>query len=87
MLFRSKGSTAKIDVVIPGDVTRDGILNTADALRIQNYASSKTPNKDLLGVNDKYTELMADMSGDGIINTADKVVIQKMVAKTIKPSN
>ena len=82
-----KGQSAKIDVVIPGDVTRDGVLNTADALRIQNYASSKTPNKDLLGVNDKYTELMADMSGDAIINTADKVVIQKMVAKTIKPSN
>ena len=82
-----KGSTATIDVVVVGDVTRDGILNTADALRIQNYASSKTPNKDLLGVNDKYTELMADMSGDAIINTADKVVIQKMVAKTIKPSN
>ena len=82
-----KGSTAKIDVVIPGDVTRDGVLNTADAMRIQKYVSAKTVDKNNLGVNDKYTELMADLNGDGIINTADKLVIQKMVSKVIKPSN
>ena len=82
-----KGTSYKVDVVIPGDVSRDGILNTVDAIRIQKYAASKVKDKNILGTNDKYTETLADMNGDNIINTSDKVVIQKMVSKTITPSN
>ena len=80
-------STASIYVVVPGDVTRDGIINTVDAMRIQKYASSKTPNMNDLGINDEFTEFLADMNGDGRINTADKTVIQKMISKAVKPSN
>ena len=75
-----KDSKAEMHVVIPVDVSRDGI-------RIQKYASNRTPKPSDLGTLDKFTLLLADMNGDGKVNTADKVVIQKMVFKTIKPSN
>ena len=81
------GTAYNTHIVIPGDVTRDGILNTADAIRIQKYASSKTPNINDLGIVDAYTLLLADMNGDRMVNTLDRSIIQKMVAKTIKPSN
>ena len=82
-----KDSSASIYVVIPGDVSRDGVLNTADAIRIQKYASNKKPQLSDLGTADKFTLLLADMNGDDKVNTADKVVIQKMVSKMIEPSN
>ncbi|MDQ0362738.1 hypothetical protein [Breznakia pachnodae] len=81
------GNTASIYVVIPGDVTRDGRVNTADAMNIQRYSADRNHDITYLGKVDEFTLLLADLDGANGVNTADKVIIQKMVSKTISPSN
>ena len=81
------GNKSSIYIVIPGDLSRDGVLNTLDAIRIQKYASDKTHNLNNLGKVDTFTTHLADLNGDKKVNTLDKIVIQKMVSKIIIPSN
>lgn len=82
-----QGNTASIIVVIPGDVSRDGRINTTDAGNIQKYSESVDKDLTILGVVDEFTLLLADVNGDGVVNTADATVLQKMSDKSIAPSN
>ncbi|MDF9867440.1 hypothetical protein OKW22_001013 [Bacilli bacterium PM5-3] len=79
------GSTASIKVVIPGDVTRDGLIAGQDGIRIQKYSASN--NITDLGKDDEYTLLLADMNGDNVIAGQDANIIMRMFAGVITPSN
>ena len=56
--------------IVYGDLTGDGLVNSADLLRLRQYLLST---KDLSGA---YKEA-ADLTGDGIINSADLLKLRQ----------
>ncbi|MDF9866555.1 putative outer membrane repeat protein [Bacilli bacterium PM5-3] len=79
------GSTASIDVVIPGDINRDGNTNGRDISSISKYVFSGVITD--LGKDDKYLKLLSDLNGDGNIDGQDISKISFMIFGSIKPSN
>lgn len=56
----------------PGDVTGDGLVNTADVVAVYSYITE--------GEDSGYTLEMADVNGDGSVTTADVVAIYEIIA-------
>ena len=80
-----KGKTSSIDIVIPGDISGDGAINSMDATRVQRYNSRGTFGT--VGFDSKYNIFIGDMNGDGATNSMDATLLQRMNFGTIKPSN
>ncbi|MDR2514027.1 MAG: dockerin type I domain-containing protein [Christensenellaceae bacterium] len=80
------GATASIDVVVPGDVNRNGNVNSADASIIRDRFSGQTFAQ--IGVMvDQYTDFLADLNCNGNINSADSAIIRDMFSAALVPSN
>ncbi|MEA4922377.1 MAG: InlB B-repeat-containing protein [Eubacteriaceae bacterium] len=77
-------SSTYCDVIVPGDVDRDGSVDTADQRMISNYDLSEEDSA--LEYTDKYAKLLADLDGDGYPDSADGRVITQMDLSLI-PSN
>ena len=73
----------KIIDYIPGDLNRDGIVNTTDVAYLRRYIAG--------GYGVTILEAAADVNGDGLINTTDAVWIRRFIAGgygvTLKPGN
>ena len=68
-------------VVVPGDVTRDGKVSVADAVKIAKLVRGTA------NAADKYEPLLADMNADGKISIRDATMAAKMVRKTTDYQN
>lgn len=51
-----------------GDVTKDGIINSSDALKVLNYATEQETPTDI-------EKFLADANGDGFINSSDSLKV------------
>ena len=65
-----QGESTSIDIVAPGDVNRDGVLDSSDASAIFSIGLS---GMSILpaNLNDKYTLYLLDVNNDGTIDSAD----------------
>lgn len=75
-------ATDSIHIVVPGDVNRDGSVNTLDKSDIEKMTMSGVPS-----VTDSFTSFTADMNGDYLVNTQDKSIVEDMFVGNIEPSN
>lgn len=72
-------ATVYVDIVVSGDVDRNGIVNGFDATRVQRCNASGSLSS--LGIVDDYSKYLADMNEDGIVNGFDATKIQRMMTK------
>jgi hypothetical protein len=81
-----QGASDFIDLVIPGDVNRNGNVNSADASIIRDRFGGQTFTQ--IGVTvDQYTDFLADLNCNGNINSADSSIVRDMFSYVLVPSN
>lgn len=71
-----------IYIVVPGDVTRSGVINSMDVTDIRFGATPAG-----LTIQDAFSLLQVDMDGNMVINSRDVTIARDMAAKKIEPSN
>lgn len=79
-----KGKTDSIFILIPGDLSRDNLVDNIDAGLVYDIYF-ETGNSNIS--KDDFTDLLADMNGDLIIDSTDAGIIMDMYYGSVLPSN